>query len=90
MDATRLEGRLARNNRNDGRSVMSSCNPCNVSSINNQAINQIPVTPPIPCPPCVGQLEEQLLVLINVLQGEINLINEGASDNVLANWLFNA
>jgi hypothetical protein len=67
---------------------MSNCN-C-TTSINNQLINKIPCSPPIPCPPCVGDLEEQLLVLINVLQGEINLINEGASDNLLANWLFNA
>lgn len=67
---------------------MASCN-C-TESINNQLIQKIGCTPPIPCPPCVGELEEALLVMINALQLELNLINNGESDNVLANWLLNS
>ena len=57
------------------------------TSINNQLIQKISCTPPIPCPPCVGELEDEILVLVNALQEEINLINDNAELN---GWLFNA
>lgn len=57
------------------------------TSINNQLIQKIPCTPPIPCPPCVGELEEEILVLINAQQQQIDAIENNAELN---GWLFNS
>lgn len=64
-------------------------NNCCSSETITSLVQAVNCTKPPFCPPCVEVLEEELLALINANAAAIELINNGESDNILANWLFN-